>query len=162
MKIYRKQNRLTKYNYTQPGFYFVTICCDRKIEYFGQVKNAIMVLNDCGKIAEDFWKTIPKHYNNISLDEFVVMPNHMHGIIVIEPVVQASGLLLSLSQIVGSYKNIVTKQIRNNQLKEFSWQPSFYDHVVRRDESLNKIREYIRSNPLKWELDRNNPANLWM
>jgi REP element-mobilizing transposase RayT len=86
----------------------------------------------------------------------------MHGIIVIEPVVQASGLLLSLSQIVGSYKNIVTKQIRNNQLKEFSWQPSFYDHVVRRDESLNKIREYIRSNPLKWELDRNNPANLWM
>lgn len=157
----RKINRLTKYDYSQPGYYFVTICTDNKIEYFGEIKNGIMVLNSAGNIAKQFWENTPLCYQNTDIDAFIVMPNHVHGIIIIQDR-QAKGLHYSLSQIVGSYKNAVTKSIRAQTNIEFSWQPSFYDHVIRKDESLDKIREYIKNNPLKWELDKNDPSNLWM
>ena len=78
----RKQNRLAKYDYTQPGYYFITACCDRKAEYFGQVQNGTMELNENGKIADNIWKEIPWHYKNIAIDKFIVMPNHMHGILI--------------------------------------------------------------------------------
>jgi len=162
MNQFRRINRLTKYDYSQLGYYFITACCDRKIEYFGQVENGVMKLNECGQAANNIWLEIPQHYKNIGIDEFIVMPNHMHGIIVIQDVVQATGLPAGLSQVVGSYKNVVSKRIRQEVLKEFAWQPSFYDHVIRKEDSLDKIREYITNNPLKWELDRNNPSNLWM
>lgn len=142
---FRKQNRLT---------------ADR-VEYFGQVQNGKMELNELGEVAKAVWVRTPSQYSSIGIDEFIVMPNHIHGIIIIQDVVQAPGLRPSLSQVVGSYKNVVTKLARQKQ-KEFSWQPSFYDHVIRKDESLDKIREYIFNNPLKWELDRNNLSNLWM
>jgi REP element-mobilizing transposase RayT len=158
----RKPNRLTKYDYTKAGYYFVTVCALNRTEYFGAVENSVMILNNLGKIAEDVWRRAGLIYPNVTLDEFVVMPNHMHGIIVIEDVGQARGLQPSLSQIIGSYKNVVSKNIRNKLDKQFAWQPSFYDHVIRKDGSLDKIREYIKNNPLKWELDRNNPENLWM
>lgn len=172
MGYIRKQNRLTKYDYSQSGYYFVTVCTDNRIEFFGSIEGQKMILNNLGIIAEQFWKEIPNHYNNTELDEFVIMPNHMHGILVIKPDVslglaglptrkQADGLPYSLSQIIGSYKNVVTKLARQPN-PVFSWQPSFYDHVIRKEESLDKIREYILSNPLKWELDRNSPSNLWM
>ena len=159
---FRKTNRLTKYDYGQPGFYFVTVCTSQRKEYFGVAENGKMVLNDAGKMAENIWKRTPERYKNVQLDQFVIMPNHMHGIVVIQEVVQTPGLRPSLSQIVGSYKNVASKEIRSQGLKDFAWQPSFYDHVIRKDESLDKIREYIVNNRLKWELDRNNPSNLWM
>ena len=90
------------------------------------------------------------------------MPNHLHGIVIVEPKMAANGRRYGLSTIIGSYKNITSKIIRRTAISDFSWQKSFYDHVIRKDESLDKIREYIRNNPLKWELDRNNPSNLWM
>ena len=139
----------------------MTTCTGNRVECFGVVNNRTMVLNDLGKIAEAAWVKTPMVYKNVDIDEFVIMPNHMHGIVIIKPHQQARGLHYSLSQIVGSYKNSVTKLARQ-LMHDFSWQPSFYDHVIRKDESLEKIREYIRNNPLKWELDRNNPANLWM
>lgn len=120
-----------------------------------------MILNEEGEIAEEHWKDNPAHYQNIALDEFIVMPNHLHGIVIIKDG-QAEGLRYSLSRIVGSYKNVVAKDIHNKANLGFGWQPSFYDHVIREDESLDKIRDYIKNNPLKWELDRNNLSNLWM
>jgi putative transposase len=161
MNKFRKINRLVKYDYSQSGYYFVTICTDNRLKLFGKVENGIITLSPEGKIAEDHWKDNPAHYENICIDEFVVMPNHLHGIIIIKDS-QATGLHYSLSQIVGSYKNVVTKDIRNQGNQDFAWQSSFHDHVIRKDESLEKIREYIYNNPLKWELDRNNPSNLWM
>ena len=161
MNKFRKLNRLIKYDYSQPGYYFVTICTSNRVECFGRVENGTMILSPEGKIAEDHWKDNPTHYENIALDEFIVMPNHLHGIIIIREG-QAEGLHYSLQRIIGSYKNVVSKDVRNKVNKDFAWQPSFYDHVIRKDESLDKIREYIKNNPLKWELDRNSLSNLWM
>lgn len=161
MEKLRKKNRLANFDYTQPGYYFVTICTNNRIEYFGKIIDGIMMKNQAGKIAEEFWERNRQVYSNIGLDEFIIMPNHLHGILIIQEG-QAEGLHYSLSKIIGSYKNIVTKNIRASGFAEFAWQPSFYDHVIRKDESLDKIREYIRNNPLKWELDRNNLSNLWM
>lgn len=161
MVHFRKQNRLIKYDFAQPGFYFVTICTSDRKEYFGEIDQGNMILNNSGRVAQKVWERAPLLYKNVDIDEFVVMPNHIHGIVIIKPQEQAEGLHYSLSQIVGSYKNVVSKTLRAI-LNEFSWQPSFYDHVIRKDESLDKIREYICNNPLKWELDKNNPANLWM
>ena len=161
MTGFRKQNRLVKYDYSSPGYYFITSCTKNRLEHFGVVEKGIMIQNDTGKIAEEIWKRTPLFYRDVSVDEFIIMPNHIHGIIIINPPKQAGGLRYSLSQIVGSYKNTVTKLARQNN-KEFAWQPSFYDHVIRKDESLDKIRDYVRNNPLQWELDKNNPENLWM
>lgn len=160
MVKFRKANRLAKFDYSQPGFYFVTLCTDEKRAYFGNINKGKMILNPLGEIAKDVWKRTPKVYPHAAIDEFVIMPNHMHGIVIIGDVKNRSPA--SLSQIIGSYKNVVTKQIGENFLKIFAWQPSFYDHVIRNGESLDNIRKYIRNNPIKWELDRNNPANLWM
>jgi len=157
----RKTNRLSKFDYSQPGYYFVTVCTDNRKECFGKVENGVMILNTEGKIAEKSWKNTPECYQGVDIDEFAVMPNHIHGIVIIRER-QAEGLHYTLSQIVGSYKNVVSKNIHAQGNIQFGWQPSFYDHVIRKDESLDKIREYIRNNPLKWELDRNNPSNLWM
>ncbi len=137
---FRKTNRLAKYDYGQPGYYFVTICTDKKIEHFGKVENGIMVLNLAGEIVKKFWKNNPVCYKYVGIDEFVIMPNHFHGIVVIQER-QAKGPHYNLSQIVGSYKNVVTKNIHASGLIQFNWQPSFYDHVIRKDESLDKIRE---------------------
>ena len=161
MNKYRKINRLIKYDYSQPGYYFVTICTSNRVECFGNVENGVMVLNQDGQAAEKHWIDSPAHYKNVDIDEFIVMPNHLHGIIIIKDS-KIEGLQNNLSKIVGSYKNVVTKEIHKKGNQNFAWQASFYDHVIRKDESLDKIREYIKNNPLKWELDRNNLSNLWM
>jgi putative transposase len=126
-------------------------------------------LNEQGKIVENFWKDIPKHYLDVSLDVFVIMPNHIHGILIIAPVGAAIGRPqekagnarpYSLNTIIGSYKNIASKFIHQSGLPNFQWQKSFHDHVIRKDESLDKIREYIQNNPKQWELDEENPKNI--
>lgn len=136
-----------------------------------------MVLSKVGITANDLWLSIPNHYQKTSLDEFVIMPNHIHGIIII----QKSDVNLrnedirslqtkcwhgaksgSLSSIVRGFKIGVTNRCRQNGIENFSWQKSFYDHIIRNDKSFNDIRDYIRNNPLKWEIDKNNPENLWI
>lgn len=162
---------MQKYDYSQPGYYFVTICTKGRIEYFGKIGNGIMNLNQIGKIAETIWQQIPNSYSCVALDNFVVMPNHLHGIIIIQPHDgtprrAATGLdaLIpnSLPSIVNHFKGAVKKQCNKNGFADFQWQSRFYDHVIRKDESLDKIREYIKNNPLKWELDRNNPDGMWV
>ncbi len=156
----RKVNRLQKYNYSTPGYYFITACTDQRQEYFGKIKEGGIILNECGKIAEAIWQRTPKIYKDIELDGYIIMPNHIHAIVIINK--QATGLHYNLSKIVGTYKNVVTKNIRQRLNPEFAWQPSFYDHVIRKEEDLEKIREYIRNNPLNWELEKNNTKNLYM
>ena len=80
----RKYNRLKNYDYSQNGYYFVTICVKDKIEYFGKIENNKMILNEIGKIANQCWLEIPKHFPDVKLDEHIIMPNHLHGIVVIE------------------------------------------------------------------------------
>lgn len=165
-KHYRKPLRLKNYAYSTGGSYYVTLCTKNKITYFGEIIAAKMMLNDFGKIAEYYWKQIVEYYDHIVLDEFVIMPNHLHGIIIICddavtgrcPVTTNSAMgkvrYGILSKVVNSYKGIVTKTINNtNTNLKFTCQRSFYDHIIRNEDSLAKIREYTKNNPLKWYLD---------
>ena len=162
----RKANRLKDYDYSQNGFYFVTICTKNRKEYFGKINDGEMVLNDYGEIANQLWLEIPDHFEDIILDESVIMPNHLHGIIIIdsdeEPVgnrhacsLQEGRQYQKLPVVMGSYKSAVTREI--NQIhNEFNWQKSFYDHIIRNDKSLHRIRKQIHYNPLKWDYDQEN------
>jgi putative transposase len=123
-----------------------------------------MVLNEYGKIVNDCWFDLPNHYENCLLDTFQIMPNHVHGILVIAPV--GNGLKPfptkqhGLSEMIRALKTFSARKINAKFGTNFSWQKSFYDHVIRKDESLGKIQEYIKNNPKQWELDTENPKNL--
>jgi len=191
-KFHIESTRLPGYDYSQPGYYFVTICTKYKFCYFGEIVDEKMVLNNIGKIAVKYWLEIPKHFLQVTLDEFVIMPNHVHGIVEInencrdealprlyinatEPNInihqsytgqhpqmsQISPKPNSLSTIIGSYKSICTKTI--NQLhgnNYFAWQSRFYDHIIKNDQALFNIRQYIINNPQIWNRDRNNEDGL--
>ncbi|MFH1645471.1 MAG: transposase [Candidatus Omnitrophota bacterium] len=158
----RKAVRFDGYDYSKPGYYYVTICTYNRERFFGHIKNGYMVLNDYGKIAKNVWLKIPNHFFNIGLDEYVIMPNHIHGIIIIDEFVGDGHARpdyrnkSNLSVIIGSYKSAVSKQIHQLNEISFKWQRFFYDHIIRTDESLNKIREYIINNPINWANDKNN------
>ncbi len=157
----RKHNRLKGYDYSVPGYYFVTISTWNHCPYFGEINNGQVRLNSLGLIAQRFWIEIPTHYNTIAIDVFTILPDHIHGIIVIEEInnvgtAQWAVPTVGLSTIINSYKGAVTKtvhtQMPNNN---FGWQRSFYDHIIRSDEALNQIRQYIVNNPLKHFLQQN-------
>ncbi|QQS38347.1 MAG: transposase [Ignavibacteriales bacterium] len=145
--------RLKEWDYSTPSWYYVTICTKFMKHWFGEIKNDEMVLNDAGKIVETLWNTIPDHYKNVELDEFVIMPNHIHGIIILGSVETGHAPSL-LGNVVGSFKSAVSKYLRGKMNLEFNWQPRFYDHIIRNENDLLRIRTYIKNNPLKWELDK--------
>jgi putative transposase len=161
----RKLTRLKGYNYSQSGYYFVTICTKDRKEFFGNVEEGRMHLSRCGEIAGDFWLEISAHFEYVGIDEFSVMPNHVHGILIIEENMVGNAYMRSLqnrtkmllSKIVQQYKASVTRKINSLESSlHFGWQKSFYDHVIRNDRSLDNLREYITNNPLRWELDIEN------
>ena len=188
--------RLKGWDYRNPGYYFVTICTKDRAHYFGYISDSQMHLSAAGEIAAQCWREIPIHHPNVELDEFMVMPNHLHGILVIREHIAAlpggvpvetlhatslqsttsipsatfpqreiqksviSPKAGSLSVIIRSYKSAVTKSSGLNDFKEFAWQTRFYDTIIRDEKSFHKIRQYISDNPVKWELDKNNPSNL--
>ena len=163
----RKANRKKHYNYSSAGYYFVTICTKDRLSFFGKIEDCKMILNECGEIVRKCWLEIPGHFPNVKTDEFVVMPNHFHGIIIINDFVgnrHACSLQNThenrqhqkLPVIIGSFKSAVTKLIHRKYDKNFQWQKSYYDHIIRDESSLNNIREYIRQNPLNWDTDKNN------
>ena len=131
-----------------------------------------MALNEFGKIIKKQWVWLAKQYSYVYLDEYVIMPNHIHGIIgicreQINIVETGRDLSLqlkikSLSELIGAFKTTSSKLIRQNGLSDFRWQRSFYDHIIRNAKSLEKIRKYIYYNPVKEEYDRNNSENLFM
>lgn len=169
----RKSPRLKGYDYSQSGAYFVTICTHHQAHLFGCVVDGEMVLNGYGEIATFCWAEIPAHYPNVELDLYVIMPNHMHGIIVIydddfgrdisRPYnnrdtvgtpYMASGAQSKrppLGCIIGAYKAAVTRKIDNSDVK--IWQNRYHDHIIRNEPSLDKIREYVLCNPARWAED---------
>jgi putative transposase len=184
----RSSLRLDGYDYAQAGAYFVTICTQNRACLFGDAAHEEIRLSDAGRMVQAVWDEMPDHYPGIGTDAFVVMPNHIHGIIVIigpSPVVgagpracpnygqitkrigQPQGVAptgLSLSDMVHRFKTLTTTRyadgVRKRGWAPFDgrlWQRNYYEHVIRNERELDRTREYIATNPLKWALDRENP-----
>ena len=215
-KHHRRSVRLRGYDYAQPGAYFVTTCVRDGACILGDIVDGCVQETEYGRIAHDFWAQVPVRFPNVTIDTFVVMPNHVHAIVVINEPAPTGGMTTggitpplqepahvggitpplrepahvggitpplqesvhvggitpplqesvpiqrpTLGQIVGFYKYQTTVQI--NEVRDAGavpfWQRSFYDHIIRNQRDLDAIREYILNNPLKWDLDRDNPAN---
>jgi REP element-mobilizing transposase RayT len=164
----RRGMRLKGYDYSQPGMYFVTICVHERQSKLGKITDSHILLSPYGEIAHDFWKTTSEHFPNAHIDEFIIMPNHIHAIVQIQDEDAtlrdrtSRNAKPTLGQIIAYYKYGTTKQInalRDNAATKF-WQGRFYDHIIRNHRELDAIRKYIQENVLKWELDRDNPKNL--
>ena len=162
IKRRQKTNRLSRYDYSAPGYYFVTVCTKNRAMIFGDVTDGQMTLNEYGHKVQECWMKLPNHYPHIELDEYIVMPNHFHGIVRIcdndVGARHASPLRLPLGIMIGGFKSAVTKRI--NQLRRTAgqsvWQRNFHDRIIRNEEELYETRKYIRENPKKWELDPEN------
>jgi putative transposase len=171
----RRSIRLPEYNYAQPGAYFITICAHQHACLFGTILDGEMQLNEMGRVVQACWDEIPAHFAQVELDAFVVMPNHVHGIVVIceddsigarhacVGATHASPLPRrangpqpkSIAAIVGSFKSAVTK--RMNELRNTPgapvWQRNYYERIIRNEAELNAVREYIANNPQRWAED---------
>jgi len=173
---HRRSIRLQGYDYSQAGAYFVTLCAWNRVCIFGDMSEGQMQLNSGGQAAEKCWLSIPEHFPHVQLDAFVIMPNHVHGIIWIidtvcvgpnvgaknfSPLQPNTSKPISPSKTVGSivrgFKIGVTKWYRSNTDTHQVWQRNYFEHVIRDDKSLNRIREYIIENPTHWAQDRENP-----
>jgi putative transposase len=164
-KYRSKSIRLQCYDYRQNGYYFVTICTKDKISHFGKIFDGERHLNEIGETAGKSFKEIPGHFTDVDIDYFTIMPNHVHGIVIISRDHEVKNevynrfskhLSGSLSVIVQQYKAAVKKWCGKNGYAQFSWQPRFYEHIIRNEESLFRIRKYIKYNHLKWEYDTEN------
>jgi putative transposase len=167
----RRSLRLNGYDYAQASAYFVTICTQNRVCLLGDLVDGEMRLNDAGSEVQVVWNELPRRFAHLELDAFMVMPNHVHGIItLIGPgSVVGAGLALpagkgaassapTLADVVRAFKPL--SAIRVNRLIMRSgplWQRNYYERIIRNERELDKIREYIATNPLKWALDRENP-----
>jgi len=180
---HRRSIRLKGYDYSQAGLYFITICCYDRVCLFGEIvgaennESSKMALNDAGKIANQCWMEIPKHFPNSVLHKHIIMPNHVHGIIELksEPVGAENfppnkngandynrandySPLRSPSKTIGSivrgFKIGVTKWFRNNTYYKTIWQRNYHEHIIRNEKSYKTISEYIINNPAKWQYDK--------
>ena len=169
----RKSIRLKNYDYTQQGAYYVTVCVNDRKCVFGDVRDGDMVLNAAGDMVQRVWDQIPQFYDGIDTDHFQIMPNHIHGIIMIvgagpcarpdnndygsnNHIGQPQGVAptaLSLSDVIHRFKTMTTKQycdgVKSNNWPAFNirlWQRNYYEHVIRDGSDLNRIREYIVNN----------------
>ena len=163
--------RLQNWDYGWNASYFVTICTRNRQNFFGEIVNGKMHYSEIGKIAQRFWREIPDHFPFVILDAFVVMPNHVHGIIIINKIndgrnveTQNYASLQSqpknkfgpqsqnLASIIRGYKTGAKKYATMNFI-DFSWQPRFNDHIIRNNHSFDKIRNYINTNIKNWKTD---------
>ena len=167
----RKSIRLQGYDYSQAGAYFITVCTHSRAPLFGEIVDGVMVLNTAGQIVEKCWCAIPEHFPQVTLDEFVVMPNHVHGIITVgvNNVVGANdylpqpskktprplqhGTSRTIGSMVRGFKIGVTRWFRANTDIHAVWQRNYYEHIIRNEDAYLKIAEYIQTNPQRWETD---------
>ena len=187
---HRRSIRLKGYDYTQPGAYFVTIVTQHRECLFGEIVNGQMVLNEAGRIIQTVWDAIPEHHPGIENDAFVIMPNHIHGIVVITNVNASASASVgaglvpahmagvtairattrvapTVGDVVGAFKSRTTVEyIRGVATYGWTpfpgklWQRNYYEHIIRNEHALDRIREYIVCNPLRWTLDRENPQRM--
>ncbi len=178
---HRRSIRLKGYDYSREGLYFITICCQDKVCLFGDVVDEKMILNEYGLVAQNEWLKTPEIRPNVELGEFVVMPNHIHGIIRLihdprrgelhsppntgefdgdecnegecnSPLPR--GTSQTIGAIVRGYKSAVTKKLNSMNIGHVIWQRNYHEHIIRNEKSYQRIAEYIINNPAKWEDDK--------
>jgi putative transposase len=153
---HRRSIRLPGYDYSQPGAYFVTICIWQRECLLGEIQEGNILLSRYGEVVNFNWFNLIRVYPHIELNSFVIMPNHLHGIIIIKEQNQEH----SLSEIVRRFKTFSARRI--NQLRSVSgipvWQRGYYEHIIRNETTFSKIQEYIINNPYKWETDEMHPS----
>lgn len=176
----RQSIRLKNYDYSQSGLYFVTICTENRENLFGEIVDGKMILNIVGNMIEKLWNKIPERFDTVELDKFQIMPNHVHMVIQIvgagfiparnnpareqtRATTRVAPTTVVLGDIIGAFKSLTTHEyilnIKNNGWKPFDkrlFQRNYYEHIIRTENDLNKIREYIINNPSMWDRDRNN------
>jgi REP element-mobilizing transposase RayT len=192
--IHKRQSiRLKGYDYSQSGLYFITICCYQRECFFGNIINSQMILNNFGQLIKEEWLKSAEIRKEIELDDFVIMPNHFHGIVIINQEINSDFMKndvdfqdnnvgangrsplqqiqssppkismkpKSISSLIAGFKSATTKKINviRNTHQNPVWQRNYYDHIIRNDESLARIREYVQNNPLSWENDQLHPNN---
>ena len=166
-KHHRRSIRLKGFDYSSEGEYFVTICVQDRRCTLGEIRDSKMHLSPIGKIALRCWLEIPKHFPNVSLDAYVIMPDHMHGILVIDAPVGVRHveprhnsyqhiIPQSISSIILQYKSSVTRLSRRGNHSDFRWQRNYYEHIIRSEDDLNRIRDYIGNNIIQWQYDHEN------
>lgn len=176
---HRRSMRLKGYDYGAAGAYFITICTYQRHCLFGEIIDGEMHLNEFGRVVADCWDAIPGHFPSIQLDESVVMPNHVHGILVVTDTPRrgmalpcpyptmprtetrefGKPLAQTISTVVGSFKSAVTKRINilRNAPRTPVWQRNFYDHIIRHEASMQRIQHYVQTNPSSWRSDQLHP-----
>lgn len=182
----RNSNRLSGYDYSLPGYYFITVVLHHRIALFGNIVDGQLNLSEIGKMIKETWLNLPSRFPNIHLDDFVIMPNHFHGIVIIEELVVGAELVSAqnanknisnrvgtsptptengptLGDIVRAFKSITTnnyiENVKNNNWSPFDrklWQRNYYDRIIRNDDELRKIQQYIDCNPENWDDDEEN------
>ena len=195
---HRRSIRLHGYDYTQAGVYFITLCTQNREHLFGEIVNGEMLMHDAGRIVAECWEQIPRHFPDAELDEWVVMPNHVHGIVIITDSVDTDGVVgakpveanpvranpvraknfsplpplpdsplqqrqqrptgtsRTIGSIVRGFKIGVTKWYRQQSIESVIWQRNYWEHIVRNEPELDRIRHYIANNPVNWETDQLN------
>ncbi|MDD2797573.1 MAG: transposase [Bacteroidales bacterium] len=154
---HRRTIRMKGYDYSQTGLYFITLCTENRAHLFGEIINGKMVLNDAGHVAMQCWAQIPDHFTNAILHEYVVMPNHVHGIVEFVGANHYSplrGTSRTIGSVVRGFKIGVTKWMRQNTSINDVWQRNYYEHIIRDESSHLRIADYIISNPTKWVEDK--------
>ena len=191
----RRSTRLSGYDYSSTGAYFVTICVNQRQCLFGEIVDGTMRLSEGGNMIHAVWDALPRRYANVNLDMFMVMPNHVHGIIVLtDPSDLGAGLALpwskgaelalpgkpdvgaglalpslegaassapTLGDVIRTFKSISAVQVNRvlTRTGQPLWQRNYYEHIIRNETSLDRIREYIAMNPQNWMIDQENPEN---
>jgi len=187
LRHHRRSIRLRGHDYAQAGEYYVTLCVKDRESLLGEILGDRVELTRIGEIVKECWEGIPKHFSNAVLDEFVIMPNHVHGIVILvdrvgtrhavsQPAAESQLHALpqleipsreqfgkpvcgSLSTIMRSFKSAASKRIHSEGYSAFAWQSRFYEHIIRDGRDGDRIRKYIANNVSKWSEDKENPEH---
>jgi putative transposase len=173
-KYRTESTRIKDFDYSSNNWYYVTINTKNFINYFGKVNQKKVILNKLGYVVKEQWLKISDIRTGVELDYFIIMPNHLHGIIIINEATESKKVkthrdasllnpicINSLSNIIRGFKSSVTKNIHLLGFDKFNWQPRYYDHIIRNEKDLERIRKYIQINPIKWEFEKANSENIF-
>ena len=161
----RRSIRLPNYDYSSAGAYFITICTQDRRCLLGNVSQGEMIASAAGAVVERSWQELPSRFTGIELDWFQIMPNHVHGIVMLRPQDNDSAETPTLGDVIRVFKSVTTTEysrgVREHGWPRFRtrfWHWNYYEHIIRNERELAEVRRYIEQNPLQWSIDRENPA----